>query len=89
MSTHKRRLSPEEIDRVFVGGVGDEFPPILSPARLAALLDLSPKTIYQWIAQGRLDGSFRRRGKHVLIWRARAIDLIFNGKNWSKSDGTQ
>jgi excisionase family DNA binding protein len=62
--------------------MADRFPAILAPAQLAQLLGLSVKTIYEWIAKGRLDGAFRKRGKHVLIWRDRAIDLLFNGKEW-------
>jgi excisionase family DNA binding protein len=86
MSTQKRRLSPDQIKDGFIDKGGEAFPIILSPERLAALLGLSVKTIYQWIAQGRLNGSFRRRGKHVLIWRDRAIEILFNGNDWSTSD---
>jgi hypothetical protein len=25
----------------------------------------------------------RKRGKHILIWRDRAMDLIFNSKDWN------
>ena len=82
MSSRKRPISKEEIRQAFAGPTGETVPPILSPARLAALLDLSPKTIYEWIAQERLDGAFRKRGKHVLIWRDRALDLLFNGPEW-------
>jgi hypothetical protein len=82
VSSHKRPISKEEIRQAFVGPAADAAPPILSPARLAALLDRSPKTIYEWIAKGRLDGAFRKRGKHVLIWRDRALDLLFNGPEW-------
>ena len=71
-------LTPAELARAF-----DGVPSIVSPDQLANLLGLSVKTIYGWIAQGRLDGAFRRRGKHCLIWRNRAIDIIFNGKSWS------
>ncbi len=55
---------------------------ILSPAGLANLLGLKVKTIYVWIADGRLDGCFRKRGKHNLIWRDKALDRIFNGPQW-------
>lgn len=65
------------------GGAGDRYPPILSPAQLAELLGKSPKTIYHWIAKGRLDGAFRKRGKHCLIWRTRALNLLLNGSDWS------
>lgn len=35
------------------------------------------------IEVGRLDGAFRNRGKHILIWRDRALDIIFNGPEWT------
>ncbi len=84
MSSRKRPISREEIRQAFVGPAADTVPVILSPARLAALLNLSTKTIYEWIAKGRLDGAFRKRGKHVLIWRDRALDRLFNGAEWKK-----
>ena len=83
MSVRKRPLDLEEIHHAFAGKAGEEYPVILSPAKLAALLNLSAKTIYDWISRGRLDGAFRKRGKHVLIWRDRALDVLFNGKEWS------
>ena len=86
MPTKKCKLSREEIARPFEGPDGAPFPPILSPDRVAELLDLSPKTIYLWMAAGRLDGAFRKRGKHCLFWRDRVIDLIFNGKEWTNNE---
>jgi excisionase family DNA binding protein len=83
MHGRRRPLSADEIARAFVGPAGDRYPVILSPARLADLLGLSAKTVYEWIARGRLDGAFRKRGKHVLIWRDRAIDALINGKDWT------
>ena len=83
MGIRKRILTTHELARPFHDEWADQFPPILSPSKLADLLGLSPKTIYAWIAQGRLDGSFRKRGKHVLIWRDKALDLIYNGPSWS------
>ena len=82
MSRRKPPLSKDEIRQPFAGPLADEYPPILSPVQLAKLCGLSRKTIYEWIAKGRLDGAFRKRGKHVLIWRDRAIDILFNGKEW-------
>lgn len=86
MRKGQRPLSKEEIARAFSGAAGESCPAILSPAQLAALLGLSVKTVYEWISKGRLDGAFRKRGKHVLLWRERAVDLIFNGKEW-RNDG--
>jgi excisionase family DNA binding protein len=82
VSSRKRPIAKEEIRQAFVGPGADTAPPILSPAQLAALLNLSVKTIYEWIAKGRLDGAFRKRGKHVRIWRDRVLDLFFNGPEW-------
>lgn len=82
MSTRKRKLNKDEIAAAFQEGPGAQVPVILSPDELAQLLGLGVGTIYDWIAKGRFDGSFRKRGKHHLIWRDRAIDLIFNGEEW-------
>jgi excisionase family DNA binding protein len=82
VSTRQRKLSRAEIQQAFAGGSAGQPKPILSPADLAKLCSLSPKTVYEWIAKGRLDGAFRKRGKHVLIWRDRVLDLIFNGPEW-------
>jgi len=35
------------------------------------------------MAKGRLDGTYRKRGKHALFWRDRALNVIFNGKEWT------
>lgn len=79
VSTKSKPLSKDEIRRA----LGDAVPPILSPKELARLCGRkSVKTIYEWIAKGRLDGAFRKRGKHCLIWRDRAIDILFNCKDW-------
>jgi excisionase family DNA binding protein len=77
------KLKPNEIAEAF----GTEelrlrFPPILNVAQVAELLQVSRKTIYFWIAAGRLDGAFRKRGKHHRLWRDRVINQIFNGKEW-------
>jgi excisionase family DNA binding protein len=83
VSARKKPLSSDEIARPFLGAAGERYPLILSPAGLADLLGLSVKTVYDWLAKGRLDGAFRKRGKHVLLWRDRALDILFNGKEWT------
>ena len=82
MSSRHRHLSKDEIRQAFAEGPSTQFPPILNVVQLAELLQISSKTVYEWIAKGRLDGAFRKRGKHQLIWRDRAIEILFNGKNW-------
>ena len=83
MPSRKPNLSEAEISRPFTGTLAERFPPIISPAQLAELLGLSVKTIYEWMSKGRLDGAYRRRGKHALIWRDRALSLLFDGKDWN------
>jgi hypothetical protein len=78
-----RIISRAELEALFTGELADKHKPILSPAGLANLLGLKLKTIYTWIAAGRLDGCFRKRGKHNLIWRDKALDRIFNGSDWN------
>jgi len=83
MASRKLNLTDDEIARPFVGATAEQFPVVLSPDQLAELVGLSVKTIYEWMSKGRLDGAYRKRGKHVLIWRDRALDILFNGKEWS------
>jgi excisionase family DNA binding protein len=85
VSTRHRPLSKDEFARAFAGAATMSFPVILSPSQLADLLGCSVKTVYEWLAKGRLDGAYRKRGKHVLLWRDRALEIIFNGPNWSKN----
>ncbi len=82
----RRLLTADEIAKPFVGSWADQFPPILSPADLAALIRKSRKTVYEWIERGRLDGAIRKRGKHILIWRDKALDILFNASSWSNDD---
>lgn len=56
--------------------------PIGSPQQLADLIGIGRGTVYAWMADGRLDGAFRKRGKHALIWLPRAVELLFNGPEW-------
>jgi helix-turn-helix protein len=79
---NRPHLTRAELQAPFSSELAESFPVILSPAKLASLLGLSVKTVYVWISLGRLDGCFRRRGKHCLIWRDRALDRIFNGSEW-------
>ena len=53
-------VSREAIAAAYFRANGQADRPIVSPEQLAELLTLSRKTIYAWIAQGRLDGSFRQ-----------------------------
>jgi len=76
------KLSKDEIQRTFANGPAAQIPVIISPSQLANLLGKSVKTIYDWISKGRLDGAFRKRGRHIFFWRDRAIEILMNGKDW-------
>lgn len=76
------KLQIAEIKEAFSGPDGERFPPILSPQQVAAMVGLKVKTIYDWVTKKRLDGTFRKRGKHILFWRDRVIDKLFNGGSW-------
>jgi len=76
-------ISLADIERAFAKESGQQFRPILSAADVATLLNLSIKTIYEWVAKGHFDGAFRKRGKHLLFWRDKLIDVLFNDPNWS------
>jgi hypothetical protein len=76
-------VSREAIAAFFATGGERASRPFVSPEELAGIIGRSRKTVYTWIEKGRLDGSFRKRGKHLLIWRDKAIDLLLNGPDWS------
>ena len=75
-----RRIDRISLDE-FAAAFADE-PPVLNVQQFAKVLGISPKTIYQWHEQGRFGCASRRRGKHILIWRDRALDILFNGPTW-------
>jgi predicted DNA-binding transcriptional regulator AlpA len=75
-------VSPDEIAAAFAQPPWGGYAPIVAPEQLAEITGRSRSTIYQWIQQGRLDGALRRRGKGILIWRDKAISLLFNGPDW-------
>jgi hypothetical protein len=80
MSTRSRPLSQVEIARAVERG---QVPVVMTTKRLADFLGVSPKTIYFWLAAGRLDGTYRRRGKHNFFVTTRVLDRIFNGAEWA------
>ena len=83
MASRKLQLTNDEIAGAFQGASSERCREIVSPDQLANLLGLSVKTIYEWLSKGRLDGAYRKRGKHCLIWRNRAFDILMNGKEWT------
>lgn len=79
MSTRSKPLTQQEI-RSAMDAAGIKA--VLTLEELSAVIRVKGKTLYEWIAKGRLDGTFRRRGKPYLFWRDRVITELFNGKEW-------
>ena len=78
-------VSREQIRAAFE--TDGKFGVILPTWQVAALLGISVKTLYEWIAHGLLDGAFRKRGKHHFFWRDKVVDLVLNGPEWPKARG--
>lgn len=73
-----KRLTSDEIQLAFdEPEAAAKYPPILSPTQLAHLAGVSRSTVYHWIAAGMFAGAAVKRGKHRLIWRNRAIEILF------------
>jgi len=81
MQAKKLKLSSDEIKALCVDD--SLCPKIASPKQFAAMLGKSPKTIRYWKDQGRLDGAYRKRGKHLFILRDKALEVLLNGPEWS------
>ncbi|MCA9092666.1 MAG: hypothetical protein KDA68_04215 [Planctomycetaceae bacterium] len=85
MSRHRTcsPISREDIQAAFTGEDGKRFPPILNVQQLSELTSIPRSTIYEWHSRGLWGSAARTRGKRLLFWRDRAIDVIFNGPDWS------
>jgi hypothetical protein len=79
------RLTDREIHAAFTADPwAERFPPVLSLAQAADLLQVPMATIYAWSSRGYFKGCARHVGKHVRIFRDRLLQKIFNE---SLSDG--
>jgi excisionase family DNA binding protein len=74
-----KRLAAKELTHVFADPRwADRFPPILSVAQAADLLQVPMGTIYDWSSRGLLDGCKARVGKHLRLARDRLLQMVFN-----------
>lgn len=74
-----QNISRDEIQAAFLDEpTRANFPPILTPEQFAALFGISKATFYDWVAKGYLDGAITKVGKHLRIWRNRAIEIAFS-----------
>jgi excisionase family DNA binding protein len=86
---HSEIVPLEEIRRAFDQPPWNKFGPIINIEQLAEITGRSRSTIYEWIRQGRLNGALRRRGKGYLIWRDKALALLFNSPKWGQDGETE
>ena len=70
-------ISLDEVRQAYSGAWGDRYPPILSVQQFAELLGASPHTIRDWHRAGRFGSAARKVGKHIRIFRDRAIVELF------------
>lgn len=80
MSTRSQPLSKSELTRTLAHA---QTKPILNTSEMASLLRVKNKTFYHWIAEGRFNGCFRKRGKGMVFLTERTLDAFFNGPDWS------
>ena len=75
MAERKRlKITQEEVTRTFSDSEWEaKFPPIMSVAQAAELLQVPKGTIYQWHSQDRLRGCVQRVGKHLRFFRDRLV----------------
>jgi excisionase family DNA binding protein len=85
--SNRLKLTATEVAAAFdAARARRRFPPILTTLQVARLLGVKRKTVYFWVQQHRLDGTFRKRGKRHLFWRDRVVVAVFNGPEWSESN---
>ena len=82
MSTHKRKLTKEEISNAFAPDALEVGRPTLTTKEAAELLRVSPKTINSWKNAGYLEGTYRKHQGKDCYWRDRLLDCYFNGADW-------
>ncbi|QDV19492.1 Helix-turn-helix domain protein [Gimesia panareensis] len=72
-------LTSREIEASFKEGVyAEKFPPILTIAQAAELLQIPVGTLRDWRSHGLLDDCCTKTGKHIRFHRDRFMKLIFN-----------
>lgn len=73
------KLTDREIAAAFSDAQwADRFPPVITLAQAAELLQVPLQTLYQWRARGLLGKCSRRVGKRVLVFRDRLLQQVFN-----------
>ena len=82
MSIKFQKLSPEEI-KAMIDALAPELRVCMNPKEAAKFLKYSLSTIYSWMSYGYLEGTYRKRGKHIVFFTSRLADKFYNGRDWS------
>lgn len=82
MSTHKKRLTKDEIARAFEAGEFSKFPSIMTTEEAAEMLRVAPKTLNSWKNASFLEGTYRQQRAEDRYWRDRLVECFFNGPDW-------
>ena len=73
------KLTDKEVTAMFAQPADNErFPPFLSLAQAAELLQVPQNTLRDWRSRGRLKGCCRKVGKRLLFVRHRLVQRVFN-----------
>ncbi|MCZ7647974.1 MAG: helix-turn-helix domain-containing protein [Planctomycetota bacterium] len=65
-----------------IQAASSDLPPILTVDEAASLARVPRKTILVWSSKGHLSCCARKRGKHLLIFRDKFLEMLFNGPDW-------
>jgi excisionase family DNA binding protein len=80
-TSHKSRLSETSIREMFATEPwASRFPPILTVQQLAELMQVSPRTVFQWLATGLLNPATNLIGRQRRILRDSAVMLLMENR---------
>jgi excisionase family DNA binding protein len=75
-------VSQSEVATMFaVEPWSTHYPPMLTIEQVARLLQVSRRTIHQWIAEGKFAGTTSKVGKHRRFLRERVVQNFFRNKD--------
>lgn len=82
MSIKFQKLSPEEI-KCLIDSLDPELRVSMDAVETAKFLKINRSTLYGWKSYGYLEGTYRKRGKHLVFLTSRLVDKFYNGRDWS------
>lgn len=80
--SHPSAISSSELTTSFAAAPwAERFPPVLTIAQTCELLQVPKRTLFRWLAEGKLGGASARIGKHRRFLRDHLIQSFFDTKN--------